>query len=543
MPRSARLDPKTAVAVVFVASLFMSIMDTTIVNVALPSIGDQFHVGAASVGIVNVGYLVSLAVFVPLSGWLGDRYGTRRVFLSALAVFTLASLLCGTAQTLDQLSLYRVAQGAGGGMLTPVGMTMLFRAFPQEERMRASRVLMVPTAVAPALGPVLGGWLVDTLSWHWVFIVNVPIGAAAMVFGLLNLPDFRTERAGRFDPAGFLLAAVGFGGVMYALAEGAGKGWGTPGIVGPAVLGAAALVALVVVELRLAEPMLDLRLFKDRLFRTVNLLSLASGAAFLGMLYLFPLYYQDAVGASALRTGLNTFPEAIGVMIASQLAGRLYPRIGPRRLIAVGALGVAVMMALMSRLTPETTAWAARALMFGTGFCMAYVFLPAQTAAFATISGRATGRASTLFNAQRQLGPAAGVALLGAVLTSNGTVAAGHGGTPVANLTAYHAAFLTAAGLAVLASVIALFVSDRDAAPTMAPRESPAAEAAAPADPPTTDPAPVPAPVTAPEPAPAPAPATPAGTAAGTPAGTAAQTPAATPADTPADQPRGASLS
>ncbi|QMU68125.1 MDR family MFS transporter [Streptacidiphilus sp. P02-A3a] len=470
MPRSTRLDPKTAVAAVFVASLFMSIMDTTIVNVALPSIGDQFHVGAASVGIVNVGYLVSLAVFVPLSGWLGDRYGTRRVFLSALAVFTLASLLCGTAQTLDQLSLYRVAQGAGGGMLTPVGMTMLFRAFPQEERMRASRVLMIPTAVAPALGPVLGGWLVDSLSWHWVFIVNVPIGAAAMAFGLLNLPDFRTERAGRFDPAGFLLAAVGFGGVMYALAEGAGKGWGTPGIVGPAVVGAVALVALVVVELRLAEPMLDLRLFKDRLFRTVNLLSLASGAAFLGMLYVFPLYYQDAVGASALRTGLNTFPEAIGVMIASQLAGRLYPRVGPRRLIAVGAVGVAVMLALMSRLTPETTAWAARALMFGTGFCMAYIFLPAQTAAFATISGRATGRASTLFNAQRQLGPAAGVALLGAVLTSSGMVTAGHGGTPVANLAAYHAAFLTAAGLALLAAVIALFVSDRDAAPTMTPK-------------------------------------------------------------------------
>jgi len=477
MPRSSRLDPKTAVAVVFVASLFMSIMDTTIVNVALPSIGDQFHVGAASVGIVNVGYLVSLAVFVPLSGWMGDRYGTRRVFLAALAVFTAASLLCGTAQSLDQLTLCRIAQGAGGGMLTPVGMTMLFRAFPPEERMRASRVLMVPTAVAPALGPVLGGWLVDTLSWHWVFIVNVPIGIAAMLFGLLHLPDYRTERAGRFDPAGFLLAAVGFGGVMYALAEGAGKGWGSAGIVVPAVLGTAALAALVVVELRLPEPMLDLRLFRDRLFRTVNLMSLASGAAFLGMLYVFPLYYQDAVGASAFRTGLNTFPEAIGVMIASQLAGRLYPRIGPRRLIVTGAAGVAVMLALMSRLTPETSVWAARALMFGTGFCMAHVFMPAQTAAFATISGRATGRASTLYNAQRQLGPAAGVALLGAVLASGGTVAARQGGmsggtgggTPVANLTAYHAAFLTAAGLAALAAVIALFVSDRDAAPTMAP--------------------------------------------------------------------------
>ena len=486
MPTRSRLDPKAAVAVVFVASLFMSIMDTTIVNVALPAIGRQFAVDAASVGVVNVGYLVSLAVFVPLSGWMGDRFGTRRVFLFALALFTLASLLCGTAQSLDQLSLYRILQGAGGGMLTPVGMTMLFRAFPQEERMRATRVLMVPTAVAPALGPVLGGWLVDALSWHWVFIVNVPIGIAALVFGLRYLPDFRTERAGRFDLAGFLLAAVGFGLVMYALAEGADQGWGTPRILAAIAVGAAAVVALVVVELRADEPMLDLRLFKDRLFRTTNLVSLASGAAFLGMLYVFPLFYQDAVGASALRTGLNTFPEAIGVMVASQIASRLYPRIGPSRLIAAGSGLVAVTLALMSLLTPETSAWAARALMFGTGFGMAHVFMPAQTAAFATVSASATGRASTLFNAQSRLGSALGVALLGTVLATVGTVTThAHGapgaahGTPSANLTAYHAAFLVASGLALLAALTALLISDRDAAPTMVGPQSEASGAVA----------------------------------------------------------------
>ncbi|MEZ0095712.1 MDR family MFS transporter [Streptacidiphilus sp. EB129] len=465
--RRRPLSPKTAVAVVFVAALFMSIMDTTIVNVALPSIGRQFSVDAASVGIVNVGYLVSLAVFVPLSGWLGDRFGTRRVFLAALALFTVASLLCGTAQSLDQLSLYRIVQGAGGGMLTPVGMTMLFRAFPQEERMRATRVLMLPTAVAPALGPVLGGWLVDTFSWHWVFIVNVPIGIAAMAFGLLFLPDFRSERAGRFDAAGFVLAAVGFGLVMYALAEGADQGWGTPRIVASGAVGLAAVLALVLVELRIADPMLDLRLFRDRLFRTTNLVSLASGAAFLGMLYLFPLYYQNAVGASAFQTGLNTFPEAIGVMLASQVASRLYPRIGPRRIIATGAAGVAVAMVLMARLTPETSVWAARALMFGTGFSMAHVFMPAQTAAFATVSPASTGRASTLFNAQRQLGSAIGVALLGTVLAAIGTVTTTGAGHPGPNLTAYHAAFLVAAGLAAVASLTALLISDRDAAPTM----------------------------------------------------------------------------
>jgi Na+/melibiose symporter-like transporter len=272
---------------------------------------------------------------------------------------------------------------------------------------------------------------------------------------------------------------------MYALAEGADQGWGTPRIVVSAVLGLASVLALVLVELRIKDPMLDLRLFQDRLFRTTNLVSLISGAAFLGMLYLFPLYYQNAVGATAFQTGLNTFPEAIGVMIASQIASRLYPRIGPSRLIAAGAAGVAVAMALMSLLTPDTSVWAARALMFGTGFAMAHVFMPAQTAAFATVSSAATGRASTLFNAQRQLGSAMGVALLGTVLASIGTVTTGADGTPTANLAAYHAAFLVAAGLAAAAAVLALFISDRDAAPTMA--RTPAAER--PTDEPAHEPA------------------------------------------------------
>ncbi|MER6396210.1 DHA2 family efflux MFS transporter permease subunit [Kitasatospora sp. NPDC001603] len=462
-----RMNPKIAVGVVFVASLFMSIMDTTIVNVALPAIGREFGTDPAGVGVINVGYLVSLAVFVPLSGWLGDRFGTRRVFLASLALFTVASLLCGAAGSMTSLTLYRILQGAAGGLLTPVGMTMLFRAFPQEERMRATRILMLPTAVAPAAGPVLGGWLVDGWSWHWVFIVNVPVGLAALVFGLLALPDYRAERAGRFDAAGFPLSAVGFGAAMYALSEGASQGWGSARIVASALVGGCALAALVVVELRLPEPMLDLRLFRDRIFRTTNLLSLFSGAAFLGMLYLFPLLMQDALGMDALHSGLMVFPEALGVMLASQIASRLYPRIGPRRILATGSAVVACCLALMATIGPDSNLWAVRALMFVTGYAMSHVFMPSQTAAFATIGARDTGAASTLYNAQRQLGSALGVAVLGTVLTAVGAVTVNASGTPVANLAAYRAAFLTAAGLALAAAAISLLVRDSDAAATM----------------------------------------------------------------------------
>ena len=172
MPR-IHINPKVSVSVVFVAAMFMNIMDITIVNVALPSIGHQFGVAETALDAVAVGYLVSLAVFIPAAGWLGDRFGSKRVLLFAIAVFTGASVLCGLADSLTELVAFRVIQGVGGGMLTPVGMAMLFRTFPPEERVRASSILTVPTAVAPALGPVLGGLLVTDLSWRWVFFVNL----------------------------------------------------------------------------------------------------------------------------------------------------------------------------------------------------------------------------------------------------------------------------------------------------------------------------------------------------------------------------------
>src|SRR4051794_34781572 len=173
-----RLSQKVSVSAIYVLVMFMSIMDVTIVNVALPRLGKEFGVPAAHVNTVVVGYLVSLAVFIPVSGWLGDRYGTRRVFLFALVLFTAASALCGLAQSLSQLVACRILQGAGGGLLIPVGLAMLYRTFAPHERIRASRIVVIPVAFAPAIGPVIGGLLVTEWSWRWAFYVNVPIGIA-----------------------------------------------------------------------------------------------------------------------------------------------------------------------------------------------------------------------------------------------------------------------------------------------------------------------------------------------------------------------------
>jgi EmrB/QacA subfamily drug resistance transporter len=466
----ARISQKVAVGVVFVAAMFMSIMDATIVNVALPTIGREFGVSPTSVDAIAIAFLVSLAIFIPASGWLGDRFGGKRVLLVAIVVFTGASALCGLATSLGELVAFRVLQGAGGGMLAPVGMAMLYRVFPPEERVRAAAILTVPTTLAPALGPVLGGLLTTDLSWRWVFYVNLPIGAAAFLFGMLFVQESRQSHPGRFDLPGFLLSGIGLGLAMYGVSEGPIKGWHAADVLATIAVGAALLVAMVVVELRAAEPMVNLRLLGNRLFRSGNGVMVLGSIAFLGTLYGISLYYQDGRGLTALNSGLSTFPEAIGVMAGAQLATRwLYPILGPRRHISGGLVAVAISIGLLGLLGPGTSLWWARLLMLALGLAMAQVFVPVQAAAFATITPEQTGRASTMFSTVRQLGGAIGVALLTTVIVALGPVhvVAGH---PVANLTAYRVAFLVAAVAALVGVACSLSIRDCDAARTIPER-------------------------------------------------------------------------
>jgi EmrB/QacA subfamily drug resistance transporter len=464
------ISQKVAVGTVFVAAMFMNIMDVTIVNVALPTIGREFHVRPDSVDTVAIGYLVSLAVFIPASGWLGDRFGGKRILLTSIVIFTGASALCGAAGSLGQLVAFRILQGAGGGLMVPVGMAMLFRTFPPSERVRASSIMVIPTAIAPALGPLLGGLFVTNLSWRWVFYVNVPIGAAALVFGFLFLKSQRQADPGAFDLLGFVLAAAGLGLIMYGVSEGPFHGWGSALIVSTITCGALLLAALIRVELRRTHPLIDFHLFSDRLFRSTNAVMALGAAAFIGVLFLVALFFQDGLGLSALQSGLNTFPEAIGVMVGAQVITRLlYPIFGPRRVMVGGTLLLSAALAALALVGFETNLWWVRADMFIAGYGMSHVFVPSQAAGFATISPAATGRASTLFNAVRQVGSAVGVALLTTVIATVGPVRVVDGHVSP-YLTAYHVAFLVAAGVALLAGICALTVSDADAADTMVRR-------------------------------------------------------------------------
>jgi EmrB/QacA subfamily drug resistance transporter len=455
-------DQRIVVAAVYVAAMLMNTLDSTIVNVALATLGREFNVPPTMTEAVVVGYLVSLAVFIPASGWLGDRFGTKRIFLAALALFVVASALCGQARSLEQLVAFRVLQGAGGGLLTPVGMAMLYRTFPPAERVAVGRILMFATILGPASGPVLGGFLIENFSWRWAFYVNIPVGLIAFTVGLLFLREHREPEPGRFDLPGFVLGGVGLGLVMYALSEGPQRGWTSVSIVAPGVLGLLALIAFVIIELRVPAPMVQLRLLHNTLFRTTLTVAFFASAGFIGTLFLVPLFLQVVRGASPLEAGLATFPEAIGVVVSTQIVARLYPRIGPRRLMAGGLVWMATAIALLGLVGVSGSLWQIRALMFGVGFGMAYVFLPNQAASLATISRADTGRATTFTNIQRQVGAALGVAVLSSVL-----VAVGSAGAGAADPAAYRIAFFAAAGFALVASVLALRVPDAEAAETM----------------------------------------------------------------------------
>jgi EmrB/QacA subfamily drug resistance transporter len=455
------------VSVVYAGAMFIAVMDQTIVNVALAAIGRQFHTSATAVAGTVIGYQVSVALFIPAAAWLGDRLGPRQVLLGSITIFTVASALCGLAGSLDELVAFRVLQGVGGGLMAPVGLTMLFRAFPQAERVRASAILVIPTALAPAVGPIIGGLFVTDVSWRWVFYVNVPFGVFALVFGVLFLGDQYHPAARRFDLPGFVTSSLGLGLLMYGVAEGPNAGWAAGPIVACIAAGALLVAAMVVIELRAAAPLLDLRVYADRLFRSASIVLTLTSVAFFGLIFLLSLFFQDGLHFSALQAGSTICPEAVGVIIASQfISRRLYPAIGPRRIMVTGLLLIAGIAALLSVADTGTSVWLLRVILLVMGFGVAAVFLPSQAAGFATVGAARTGVASTIFNAQRMIGGAIGVALLTAVISALHTVrtVAGH---VEANLHAFHTGLDVCAGVAVAAALAALTVRDGDAASTM----------------------------------------------------------------------------
>lgn len=467
---------KHRVMVVYIMGLFIQIVDGTIVNIAIPTLADEFDVEATDVDWTIIGFYLAVIVVIPIAGFAGDRFGTKRVFLSALGGFVLASMLCGAAQTLDQLIAFRMLQGLFAGLITPIGSAILYRAFPVEERARASAAVIAVAVIAPVVGPVLGGLILETLSWRWIFYINIPIGGLGLVLGFSWLREEIVGASARIDWAGVVLSAGGLGLLLFGISEGPSRGWSSAIIVAALVVGAFALVSLVVVETRIADPILALRLFRIGLFRATNLAGAPAYMAFFSYIFLMPIFLQKVGDHSALRTGLTVSAQALGVIISSQATGNyLYPKYGPRVLLVVGSLSALVVSMWFVTIDETTSLLAIASVTMLRGLAMGMVFISLQAATYTTVDLADMGRATSLFNTQRQAAVAIGIAIVATVVSS--MVASldspADGGSPTGErVDAFRMAFGVSASLFAVAAVMALFVKTEDARPSMAARSS-----------------------------------------------------------------------
>jgi EmrB/QacA subfamily drug resistance transporter len=346
---------------------------------------------------------------------------------------------------------------------------MLWRAYPPAQRARLARLLILPILVAPAVAPVLGGLLIEKLSWRWAFYVNLPFGVAAVIFSALCLVEHRESAESHFDLRGFVLSGGGLAALLYAISEGSLVGWTSVLILVAAVVGIAALAAFVRLEMiRAADPLLKIRLLSDRLFRATNITVACSTASFLGVLYITPIFLQEALHQSPLQSGLTTFVEVFGVVLSTQSLGRLYYRVGPRRMSTGGLVFLTLITLSLAFVGSGTNLWVVRAIMFLSGFANSTAFLPLQTSMFTRIPPADIGHASAIFNTQRQSSLAIGVAVIS-------TVVAGFHGSRV---DAFHAGYYAAAALATMGAVACFtMVHDSDAAATMVRSRAPVAVA------------------------------------------------------------------
>ncbi|KUJ46747.1 MULTISPECIES: MFS transporter [Micromonospora] len=445
----------------------MAFLDTTVVNVALPRLGADLDASVSGLQWTVNGYLLTLAAFVLLGGALGDRFGRRRVFLLGVLWFTGASVLCGLALRTDWLIAARLLQGAGAALLTPGSLSLLQASFHPDERAKAIGVWSGLSGVSTALGPLLGGWLIDALSWRWIFFLNVPLAVLVVLAALRWVPESRDEstsrtrgtgeRGRRFDVAGALLGAVALAGVTYALVDAPGRGLQSPPVAGAAVVAVLAAVAFVLVERRRGETaMLPTGLFGSRLFSVLNVFTVLVYAALGGFTFFIAVYLQNVVGWSAFVTGLALVPMTLLLLVGSPVAGALSAKIGPRLLLTVGPALAAVGLLLLREVGPGASYWRQvlpGVAVFGLGLTM--VVAPLTASVLAAVADRFAGVASGFNNAASRVGGLLAVAALPLLVGLSGTGYA----QPTELTAAYRGALLWCAGLLLAgAAIAAVFV-------------------------------------------------------------------------------------
>jgi len=425
---------KWVVAVSIAFGSLMATIDTSIVNVAMPQIRGELGASLQEITLITTGYMIAMVLVMPLTGFLGAMFGQKRVYVASLVVFTIGSVLCGTARSLEMLVIWRIVQGLGGGALQPTQQAILRQTFPPEEQGMAMALFSMVIMIGPAVGPVLGGWITDSFSWPWIFFVNLPVGFVGIYMTLRNVHEpadvlvqnrARAQIAKRnFDYAGIVLMAIAIGALQYVLEEGASEDWfDSTTIVVATYVSAVAFAAFIIRELTATAPVVDLRMFRDPTFASGTAISGLVFAMLMGSMFLLPVFTQEMLHFSATQSGIVLLPRTIAMMIASPFVGRLYNRIRPSVLVGIGLLMTALGCWMQATITLQTSTGDLFWPLAITGAGFAFLFVPLTTAALSNVPRHELAGAAGVNSFVRQVGGSIGLSLFATLFTRYSTEA------------------------------------------------------------------------------------------------------------------------
>ncbi|MBP3964144.1 DHA2 family efflux MFS transporter permease subunit [Paenibacillus lignilyticus] len=454
-----------------IVGIFMVILDSTAVNVAIPVLVKDFDSTLSTVQWTVTGYALAQAAVIPLAGWMTDRFGSKQIFIISLILFTVGSVLCALATTAEQLIMFRVLQGLGGGMVLPIAFAMTYQLSPPEKAGSIMGLMGMPILLAPALGPIVSGYLVDYVAWEWIFFINVPIGILGVILCVTLLPKLPKKAFTSLDMLGILLGPLAFAGLSYGLSEGSTSWTSDKTIIG-LVVGSVSLILFIIVELkRKKEPLLELRVFRSPLFTRGIIVQWVLQFVMFGIIFTVPYFMQELMGMSAFHAGMWTLPQAIAAGLFMPIGGRLYDKIGARPLVVTGLSIVAVGAFLISRIDPSDSAvmFLLPRAMLGMG--MGLSFLALNTHLIQSAPSHLVSRVTSLTSAAQQVVTSFAVAGLTTLIVSRTThhVAEGEKPMPDAMAHGFHDTYLALAGLAIFGLLLAVTLKRPQANGVQAP--------------------------------------------------------------------------
>jgi EmrB/QacA subfamily drug resistance transporter len=470
--------------------LFMIMLDNTVVNVALPSIQRDLGIGLSELEWIVTGYALTFAALMLIGGKVADAYGRRLIFVIGIAIFTLASLWCGLANSGEMLIAARIVQGAGAALMNPATLSIIAATFPARQRGTAIGIWAGVSALALAIGPLVGGLIAEHLTWSWIFFVNVPVGILGIGASFLLIDESKDETHERLDLPGLATSAVGLFSLTYALIEANSYGWTSTRILGAFAIAAVSLVAFLLLESRQHAPMLPLELFRNRTYTGANTVILLVALSMFGVFFFVSLYMQNILGYSPVQAGAAFLPMTLLIIVIAPIAGRMTDRVGSRWFMTGGMVLIAVQLLYFSRLGPHATFWELLPAMLVGGIGMASTMTPSAAAATRSVPVDKAGVGAAVLNAFRQVGGTMGIAIMGAIMAHE---AGGHVPAPGAVLTeaqkaaasaafmnGFQAALMVAAVIAIVGAIVAfVLVRPHEEARRAEPKEEPASELAA----------------------------------------------------------------